>query len=175
MRVVKNIQMQMGEVDISEIKFDPRSRDELPQILKGLQYIYTNIPIREEIFKLLETHIAPKIDKKNGRPGMELWKIFVLGALRLNLNLNYDRLHDEANHHSKIREMLGHGAFDLEGNYSLQTIKDNVSLLTTELLNKINEVVIKAGHIVVKKKKQRPWLGVATHLSLRPTCIFPQI
>jgi transposase, IS5 family len=156
MRVVKNTQMQMGEVDISEIKFDSRSRDELPQILKGLQYIYTNISVREEIFTLLETHIAPKVDKKNGRPGMALWKIFVLGALRLNLNLNYDRLHDEANHHLKIRQMLGHGAFDKEGDYSLQTIKDNVSLLTTELLNEINAVVIKAGHIVVKKKEPPP-------------------
>ena len=50
MRVVINPQMQIGEVDISKIEFDPKSRDEMPQILKGLQYIYTNLSIREEIF-----------------------------------------------------------------------------------------------------------------------------
>ncbi len=37
MRVVQNPQMQIGEVDIAQIKFDPRSRDDIPKILKGLQ------------------------------------------------------------------------------------------------------------------------------------------
>jgi hypothetical protein len=36
MRVVQNLQMQVGEVDISQIKFDPKSRDDMPRILKGL-------------------------------------------------------------------------------------------------------------------------------------------
>ena len=36
MRAVKNPQMQFGEVDISEIKFNPKSRDDTPKILKGL-------------------------------------------------------------------------------------------------------------------------------------------
>lgn len=38
MRVVQNPQMQVGEVDISQVKFDPRSRDDIPKVLKGLQY-----------------------------------------------------------------------------------------------------------------------------------------
>src|SRR5437867_2414680 len=95
MRVTKNPQMQIGEVDISKIKFDPKSRDDIPQVLRGLQYIYVNTSIRDEIFALLEKHVAPKINKNNGRPGMELWKIFVMGVLRLDLNLDYDRLHNE--------------------------------------------------------------------------------
>ena len=36
MRVVQNPQMQIGEVDISQIKFDPKSRDDIPRILRGL-------------------------------------------------------------------------------------------------------------------------------------------
>src|SRR6202022_2624040 len=106
---------------------------------KRLQYIYTNENIRIEIFNMLEKNISPKINKKNGRPGMELWKIFVMGILRLDLNCDYDRLQDLVNHHSVIRQMLGHGAFDEEGNYELQTIKDNVNLLTPELLDEINQ------------------------------------
>lgn len=154
MRVIKNPQMQIGEVDISQIKFDPKSRDDIPQLLKGLQYLYTNIPLREEVFNLLEKHIAPNVNKNNGRPGMALWKIFVMGVLRLNLNWDYDRLHNEVNYHSQIRQMLGHGIFDNEGNYQLQTVKDNVSLLTEELLDEINQVVVKAGHNLVKKKEE---------------------
>jgi transposase, IS5 family len=153
MRIVKNPQMQIGEIDISEIQFDPKSRDDIPQILKGLQYIYLNIPIRKQIFELLEKNISPETDKKNGRPGMELWKIFVMGVLRLNLNWDYDRLHEQVNQHRTIREMLGHSVIFDDPPYHLQTIKDNVSLLTPELLNEINKVVVSAGHVLVKKKE----------------------
>src|SRR3990172_1433337 len=99
MRVIENPQMQIGEVDISKIKFDPKSRDDIPQLLKGLQFLYTNPALREEIFSLLEKHIAPNVSKTKGRPGMALWKILVMGVLRLNLNWDYDRLHNEINYH----------------------------------------------------------------------------
>jgi hypothetical protein len=151
--------MQFGESDIAEIKFDPKSRDDIPQILKGLQYIYVNIPVREEIFELLEKNISPETDKKNGRPGMELWKILVMGVLRLNLNWDYDRLQENVNQHKTIREMLGHSSIFDDTPYNLQTIKDNVSLLTPELLDKINQVVVSAGHELVKKKDDKKLRG----------------
>ena len=37
---------------------------------------------------------------------------------------------------------------------TIQTIKDNVSLLTPEVLDKINQVVVKAGHNLVKKRRK---------------------
>jgi hypothetical protein len=152
MRVVKNSQMQIGEVDISQIPFDPKSRDDIPKILKGLQHLYMNLPLRTQIFELLEAEISPKVNKRNGRPGMELWKILVCGVVRLDLNEDYDRLHELVNHHDTIREMLGHAPFD-EQTYHYQTLKDNVSLFTPELLDKINQVVVSAGHVLVKKKE----------------------
>ena len=151
MRAVQNAQMQMGEVDISKIKFDPKSRDDIPKILKGLQHLYMNLELREQIFALLEKEIAPKVDKRNGRPGMELWKILVCGVLRLDLNADYDRVCELVNHHNTIREMLGHGAFN-EESYHFQTLKDNVSLFTPELLDQINQLVVEAGHGLIKKK-----------------------
>ncbi|MBE9592177.1 MAG: ISNCY family transposase, partial [Proteobacteria bacterium] len=51
-----------------------------------------------------------------------------------------------------LRQMLGHGILDQDYNYALQTLKDNVSLLTPEVLDKINQVVIKHGHKLVGKK-----------------------
>ena len=152
MREVKRIQFRLGEIPIGAITFDPKSRDDIPQLLKGLQYIYVNKTIREEVFDILEEMIPEKVDKKNGRPGMELWKIFVMGTLRLNLNWDYDRLHEMANKHQTIRQMLGHGAVDWDYAYNLQTIKDNVRLLTEDLLDRINQVVVKAGHDLLKKK-----------------------
>lgn len=154
MRRVMDPQLTFGVIDISQINIDPKSRDDIPQILKGLQYIYTQKDIRKKIFEILEEMVAPTADKANGRPGMDLWKIFVMGFLRLNLNWDYDRLHEMVNNHKTIREMLGHGIFDGNDRYHLQTIKDNVKLLTPEVLFEINKVVVEAGHKLVKKRSK---------------------
>lgn len=152
MRKVFEEQMMLGEVDISKVQFDPRSRDEMPQLLKGLQFIYTTPELRKQVFNLLEAHIGCS---NKGRRGMDLWKILVLGAVRLSSNINYDRLHDLANHHCKIREMLGITAWDQEPVFPIQTIKDNAMLLTPELLDQINTIVVTAGHKLVKKKRRK--------------------
>lgn len=112
MRTVQNVQMQIGEVDVSQIRFDPKSRDDIPRILRGLQHIYTTKSLRVPIFQLLKKEISPHVSKDNGRPGMTLWKILVCGTLRVGLNADYDRLHDLVNQHGKIRQMLGHAQFD---------------------------------------------------------------
>ena len=72
MRKTIDPQMQLGEVDISKIEFDPRSRDDIPKLLKGLQYIYCTPKLREKVFKILEEIVPPGIDANNGLPGMEL-------------------------------------------------------------------------------------------------------
>jgi transposase, IS5 family len=158
MRVVQNLQMQIGEVDVSKVKFDLKSRDDIPKILRGLQHLYIDLPLRTKLFALLEEHIAPKVDKGNGRPGMTLWRMFVCGVVRLDLNIDYDRLHELVNHHDTLREMLGHAQFD-EERYHFQTLKDNVSLFTPELLDKINQLVVDSGHVLVKKKEDEALRG----------------
>ena len=152
MRTIQNERM-LGEIDISRIKIDAKSRDDIPQILRGIQYLYTNEETRNKLFIALERAMPSNIDKNNGRPGMTLWRVFVLGVLRLNLNCDYDRLHSLANNYKTVREMLGHGAFDEEYYYELQTLKDNVRLLTPEVLDKINHVVVDEGHKLLKKKE----------------------
>ncbi len=155
MRQTKKPQFKLGETPISEIKIDLKSRDDIPPLLLGLQYIYTTAEIRDKVFAILEQQINPDTDNNNGRPGMELWKILVFGVLRLNLNWDYDRLVEMANNHTTIRLMLGHGSFNDDHEYKLQTLKDNVSLLTPEILDEINTVVVKAGHNLVKKKRRK--------------------
>lgn len=163
MRVVQNPQMQIGEVDISQIKFDPKSRDDIPRILQGLQYLYINAALRKEIFQLLEDKISPAVDKRNGRPGMTLWRILVCGVVRLDLNMDFDRLHELVNHHDTIRRMLGHAGDD-ETSYQFKTLRDNVSLITPGLLDEINQIVVNAGHGLIKKKPAKRCMGGATPL-----------
>ena len=172
MRVVENEQMTIGEVDISKINFNYKSRDDIPKILKGLQFIYTHVELRTAIFQLLERQVAPTVSKTNGRPGMALWTILVCGVIRLDLNCDYDRLHELVNHHNTIREMLGHGAFD-DVSYHLQTLKDNVSLLTPELLDEINQLIVAAGHVLVKKKADEALRGRCDSFVLETNVHFP--
>lgn len=154
MRKTIEEQIKFGEVDIASIQFNMKSRDDIVQILLGLPHLYRDQTCREEIFGLLDQLIPAQISREHGRPGMHLWQILVLGTLRLNLNCDYDRIHDLANHHLKIRQMLGHGSFGDQPDYGLQTIKDNVSLFTPEILDQIHQVVVKAGHQLVKKKHE---------------------
>ncbi len=163
MRQVINPQLQFGEQDISAIAFDPKSRDDIPQILRGLQYIYVTPELRKRVFAILAEVIpGSTIDGKDGpadtstgRPGMEQWKILVLGVLRLGLNADFDRIHELANQHSTLRQMLGHSDWADDTQYNLQTLKDNLRLFTPELLDRINQEVLSAGHQLLKKKARR--------------------
>ncbi len=85
-RVVKSKQPQLGEIDISKIKFNPRSRDDIPQILAGLQYLYITPTLKAALFSTLEKLVPLDVNSNKGRPGMELWRIFVMGTLRPKLS-----------------------------------------------------------------------------------------
>jgi len=160
MREVMKRQAGLGECPIEAIVLDPKSRDDIPKLLVGLQYIYTHRELRDEVFAILQEVLPCHADGKMasntlGRPGMEQWKILVLGVVRLGLDADYDRLQELANQHKTLRQMLGHADwYDLH-TYELQTLKDNLRLFTPELLGRINAAVVRAGHTLVKKKPAR--------------------
>ncbi len=70
---------------IEKIVLPIRSRDELPPILAGLQWIWTQPTLKADIFALLEAKILAG-KKATGRSGMDLWQILVLGVVRLGLD-----------------------------------------------------------------------------------------
>jgi hypothetical protein len=80
---------------------------------------------------------------------MDLWKILVLGTLKLSCNWDYDKLMEIANNHQALRLMLGHSIMNNEFRYALQTLKDNLSLFTQEILDKINQIAVKHGHEII--------------------------
>ena len=57
-----------------------------------------------------------------------------------------------------LREMLGHAQFD-EHRYHYQTLKDNVSLFTPGLLDKVNQLAVESGHVLLKKKEDEALRG----------------
>ncbi len=131
MRQTIKPQMQLGEVDISAITFNPKSRDDIPRLLRAFQHIWVTPELREQVFQALERMIPASRD--NGRPE-DLWKILIFGTLRLTINCDYDRLQELANEHGTLRQMLGHGPYCTHS-YHIQTLQDNIALFTPEILD----------------------------------------
>ena len=172
MREVHRSQFQLGQVPIEKIWINPKSRDDIPAVLKGLQHIWCDEELRERLFALLDEHILPEADRTVGRPGMDLWQILVLGVLKQGLGCDFDRLHDLTNHHATIRGFLGHGDFDDKTRYEYQTVVDNVSLLTPELLSAVGRLVVESGHKVAKKSLASHCAGGVIRSWSKPTCII---
>lgn len=154
-------QLEFGITPIQEVKLDIKSRHSLVPILRGLQYVFETPSINKEVFKILEKKIIGD-KKKTGRPGMSLWEIMVLGTVKLNLNIDYDALHDLTNEHNALRGILGIQRSDFrEGRkYSLQSLKDNIRLLDEETIYEIVELIVKGGHELIKKKEDKAYLDL---------------
>ena len=163
----------LGEKSISEIQFDPQSRDEIPKLLRGLQALYVDREIRAKLFEALSGLVPDNVDPDKGRKGMNLWNIFVLGTLRLNCNWDYDKLLEIANNHVRVRQMLRHGIADGDYRYKLQTLHDNVSLFTPEFADRINRIVVEFGHEIVGKKEDGKLRGSCDSYVVETDVHFP--
>ena len=95
---------------------------------------------------------------------------FFLGMLRLNLNIDYDKLKDLADNHRTIRLMLGHSIFDYK-KYNAQKPKDNIKLFTPAVLAQINNVVVQTGHDF--KNKKGPTKGKCDSFVVETNVHFP--
>lgn len=143
---------------IEKIRLPLKSRDELPPILAGLQWIWMHPTLKAEIFALLEAKILTG-KQATGRTGMDLWQILVLGVVRLGLDADWDRMEHVANYDSLVRQMLGVPATPWGEDakvFGHQTLRDNVALLDDELLQQINAAIAAAGREVFAKKGGAP-------------------
>lgn len=126
----------------------------LPGLCAALKEIYLNPQWNEKVFQILENKILSK-NNNTGRPGMNLWQIFVLSQVRLCQDISYDELHDLANHHTLIRQIMGvESGFGIKKQeFGYQSIIDNVGLLTDETVKELNAIIVEFGHEVFKKKE----------------------
>ncbi len=159
-------QMNLRTVAIQDIKFPLKSRDELPPVLKALQYIFVTPEINEKVFALLEKKICAG-KNKTGRKGMDLWHMLVLAVVRHAVGTNWDRLELMANYDLLVRQVMGvHSSGFLSDaekiEFGYQTILDNVSQLDETLLQEVNQLVVEAGHQLLKKKEEERVLRLKT-------------
>jgi transposase, IS5 family len=147
-------QLGLGQLPIEAAFINPKSKNALDELLAALKAIYCDKEYNGIIFGILEKHINSG-KKSTGRPGMDLWCIFVLSQVRLCLNLSYDTLHDLADNHHKMRHLMGiEKGFGFERvEFEYQNIYDNVSMLGDELVAEINQAILGFGQGQVFKKK----------------------
>ena len=155
MRQVINPQMELGEVRIESIKLKPKSRDDIPAVLRGLQHLYVDDETRARLFSLLEAEAVPGVDQTVGRPGMDLWRILVMAILKQGLGIDLDRLHHYVNHDQLVRQFLCHGLLSDSDHYEMETVARNVNLPGPELLSKVGQLVVESGHRISKKLGER--------------------
>ncbi|MEI7812363.1 MAG: hypothetical protein WCJ01_08050 [Ignavibacteria bacterium] len=158
----------LGSLPIEEVPIPTRSRDELPPVLRALQFIYCTPELRDKVFAILEKKI--KLYKME-TPGMSLWEILCMGVIRLTLMANYDRLEYTVNYDELVRAILGAQKFGtVKKMYAVQTLRDNVSLLDEEMLVEVNDLLVSYGH-VLKKKRKKPQQNNPV-LALRSTVLL---
>lgn len=138
---------------IEKILLPLYSRDELPPILAGLQWIWMHPTLKAKVLALLEARILGG-KKATGRTGMDLWQILVLGVVRLGLDADWDRMEHLANYDLLLRQMLGVGpGWGMKAHrFAHQTLRDNVALVDAALLKQINVLVAATGRQVFVSK-----------------------
>lgn len=165
---------ELGTEPIGEVVIPTKTRHELPPVLAGLQYIYNTPQCNEAIFSILEEKVCSG-KKATGRNGMDLWEILVLAVVRLCVDANYDELHHMANYDGLMRGILGVAPTDFSQGkvYGRSTIKDNVRLLDEDTIVRINQIVVEAGHRIVKKKEDQGLRVKADSYVLESNVHFP--
>lgn len=159
-------QLSIDVLPISSVEIPNYTRDELPPALKALQHIFITPSLNEQVFCILENAIM-KGKKKTGRTGMDLWHILVLGIVRMTLDVNHDRMWHIANNDKLVRKIMGiesTNGFLPAKEFSPTAIRENIKLLDESTIDQINEIVVKAGHKMVKKKEEKLEVKVDTYV-----------
>lgn len=139
---------------IAAVPLNLQCRDELIPILRALQHLYEQAPLREELLTLVGQDVNKSTSSRHGRRGMNYWEITVLGAARLGCNLDYDKLQDLAENHRSLRHIMGLGDWQEEVDFDWRRIEDNVSKLRPATLEKLNDLIVRAGHQLVPQAIQ---------------------
>lgn len=159
-------QLSLGQIPIEQTYINPKRKYVLDELLSSLKAIYCNKEYNEKIFSLLEK--KGNFGKhRTGRKGLDLWCIFVLAQVRLSLGISYEMLHNLANNHRAIRQLIGiEREFGYEPvEFEYQTLYENVSMLKDEVLAELNQVIVEFGHgeglkkkkkIILRSKKKKP-------------------
>ena len=144
---------QSGKAAIQTLDINPKSRDDIEYILRGLQYLYVHH--WNELEQIFEAEFCAGENWDHDQLGMDCWSILVAGVLKQGIECNFDRLYSLVNYHGLVQTMMNHGNRFLREHYELQTLIDNVSLLTPALMGRVGQLLVASSHPMARKKAWR--------------------
>ena len=133
------------------------SRDDIDKLTMGYSVILETPHLRDAIIDVLSAGLNLSDDA--GREGMDYWTMFVFGSARVALDIDYDRLQNLVNNHAALRRVVGLGDLDSHQQYGLTTLKDNIRLITEDILAQINTLIVKQGQAFVHPYSQNTTLN----------------
>jgi len=147
MRALFDTAPTLGTTSIEAIFVDPHSRDDTPKIILALQSIWMNTSLRDQIVLYLQEAIGENTNQNMGRPGLTYWRIFVLAVFMFGLDCDFDRLTYMFNNDGYVRNVLQNDSTDFNNKplYRVQTIINNVSLITEEIWSHLNRMIVDHG------------------------------
>ncbi len=147
MRAQFDTEPTLGMNSIEDLFVDPNSRDDTSQIILALQSIWMATDLRDRIVMYLQEAIGENTDQTTGRPGLTYWRIFVLAVLKFGLDYDFDRLTFTVNDSVLIRTLLQNDTSDFgtKSLYRVQTIINNVSLITDDIWLTLNRMIVDHG------------------------------
>jgi IS5 family transposase len=151
MRVAFQEQPRLDCPPVDAVPLNLNCRDEIIPILRALQHVYGQAPLRREILELIGSDVNVGSSPDHGREGLSYWTIMVLAAVRLGCNFDYDKLQDLAEQHRTLRLMMGIGDWQDQEDFDWRRIRDNLCLLQPATLEKINHLLVAAGHQLTPK------------------------
>lgn len=138
-------QYRFDSSPIAQVQLNLECRDEVIPVLAGLQYIYTDSKLRNQVVKLVANDLNHDSRRDVGRPGMDDWQVVVLAAVRLGCNYDYDKLQDQVENHRSLRNIMGIGDWESSDSFGYRRIHDTLCKLKPETIAKLNEAIVTAG------------------------------
>lgn len=139
-------QQRLDGQNVLDVRLNLDCRDEIVPILRALQHVYSRPELRDAILRAVARDVNRTSTRKRGRAGLHYWQILVLAAVRLGCDLNYDKLQDLAEQHRALRQIMGIGDWDDHVTFDWRRIRDNLTKIRPETLERINHLVVDAGH-----------------------------
>jgi IS5 family transposase len=146
MRKAFDSQQRLDCPALNQIELNLDCRSEIIPVLRALQHIYSQQRLRQAILRLVAADVNQDSDPNRGREGWDYWVILVLAVVRLGCNFDYDQLQDLAENHRHLRQIMGVGEWQEELSFNWRRIRDNICLLRSETIEKINHIIVAAGH-----------------------------
>jgi hypothetical protein len=131
---------------IPEVELNLKCRDEIIPILRGLQHVYGQPNVRDEILHRVAQDVNEHSRHDRGREGLDYWHITVLAAARLGCDLDYDKLQDLAEQHRALRQIMGIGDWQEHIDFNWRRIRDNVCLLKPETVEAISHCIVEEAY-----------------------------